>query len=314
MRATGVDLNLLAALDALLVERHVTRAGRRVGLSQPAMSEALARLRRHFGDDLLIRVGNRYELTPLGASLRASSGAAMELVEQTFTAGQDFDPRTCEREFVMLASDYAASLLGPHLIAAMRREAPRARLRLGQLPTVEPACAMSAGVQGIDGFLLPQGGSVEGFAGVTLFRDRWVCLLSADNPAVTRPLTLDALGTMPWVVHEVAGRSGPVLGRLRAHGVKLDVEVVVSDFNLLPDMIRGSGRIGVVQERLIARSGPGPELRVLELPFEAAPIVETLWWHPAHTRNPSHRWFRELVVAAGRQVGGEPDDAPDARR
>src|SRR5689334_14098640 len=130
MRTASIDLNLLAALDALLAERNVTRAGRRLGLSQPAMSEALARLRRHFGDELLVRVGNRYELTPLAVGLVDRVQAAVAGVERVFSAAPEFDPADSTREFTLLVSDYATSVLGPPLAAAFARSAPHARLRL----------------------------------------------------------------------------------------------------------------------------------------------------------------------------------------
>ncbi|GGM94762.1 LysR family transcriptional regulator [Lentzea pudingi] len=299
---TTIDLNLLNALDALLDERSVTRAGRRIGLSQPAMSDALGRLRRHFGDELLVRVGNRYELTPLGASLRASSAAAVELVDQTFRIAESFDPATCEREFTLLASDYAAGVLGSHLIAAVRGQAPGARLRFGRIPAEEPETTITPHARNVDGFVLPRGIAVEGFPGVTLFRDRWVCALSDDNPAALQPLTVEVLASLPWVLHELAERATSIMGTLRAHGLRPEVEVVVDQFSLVADLVRESKRACVVQERLLAGKATSAGLQLLPLPFDVAPVVETFWWHPVHTRDPAHRWLRDQVVAAGRLI------------
>src|SRR5687768_1422083 len=101
----SLDLNLVVALRALLEERNVTKAGRRVGLSQPAMSAALARLRRHFDDDLLSRAGGHYELTALGLALLDRTAAACDLLERVFTSQADFDPAREEHEFTLIASD-----------------------------------------------------------------------------------------------------------------------------------------------------------------------------------------------------------------
>lgn len=296
MRTASIDLNLLAALDALLCERNVTRAGRRLGLSQPAMSEALARLRRHFNDQLLVRVGNRYELTPLGTALRITSASAMQLVEQTFAAAQGFDPGACEREFVLLLSDSAAAILGPPLIQAVGRASPVARLRLEHL---------RADAHAVDGLVLPRSLAPAGMSGVTLFEDRWVCLAAADNAAVRGGLTVDTLATLPWVVHQDMQAHHPVLADLRARGLQPPARFSVSGFPVLAEVVRTSDHLCLLQERLAAQVA-GPGLQVLEVPFDLPPVVETLWWSPAHTHDPSHRWLRDLVVTTARGLTGEP--------
>src|ERR687889_2784739 len=101
----SLDLNLLVSLDALLQERSVTRAAARMGLSRPALSASLARLRRHFGDELLTRAGNEYRLTPLAAQLKERVRIALTGVERVFTAQDEFDPGSSTREFTLLVSD-----------------------------------------------------------------------------------------------------------------------------------------------------------------------------------------------------------------
>ena len=128
----NLDLNLLVTLDALLRERNVTRTAEQLGVSQPAVSGALSRLRRHFGDQLLIRVGNRYELTPLAARVAALTGTALAGVRRVFDATSDFDPSDLDREFTLVSSDYAATVAGPLIARALAEKAPKARLRLQQ--------------------------------------------------------------------------------------------------------------------------------------------------------------------------------------
>src|SRR4029453_12375404 len=120
IKIANLDLNLLVSLDALLQERSVSRAATRLGLSQPALSASLSRLRRHFGDDLLARVGNRYELTPLAAQLVDVPSSAMAGVLRVFTSAEQFDARTASREFTVLMSDYATTVLGPELAEGLR--------------------------------------------------------------------------------------------------------------------------------------------------------------------------------------------------
>src|SRR3954467_15281366 len=125
----GLDLNLLVSLDALLQERSVTRAAARMGLSQPALSASLARLRRHFGDELLTRVGNDYRLTPLAVQLKELARIALSGVERVFTAQPEFDPGSSTREFSLVVSDYVVALLGDTIAGLLPEEAPHPRLR-----------------------------------------------------------------------------------------------------------------------------------------------------------------------------------------
>src|SRR5918997_1900280 len=126
----SLDLNLLVSLDALLEQRSVTRAAARMGLSQPALSASLARLRRHFGDELLTRVGNEYRLTPLAVQLRELVRVALTGVERVFTAQPGFDPASSTREFSLLVSEYVVVDLGDTIAELLAEEAPHTRLRL----------------------------------------------------------------------------------------------------------------------------------------------------------------------------------------
>src|ERR671913_1077485 len=126
----SLDLNLLVSLDALLQQRSVTRAAAQMGLSQPALSASLARLRRHFGDELLTRVGNEYRLTPLAVQLKELTRIALSGVERVFAAQPEFDPASSTREFTLLVSDYVVAILGDTVAELLAEEAPHTRLRL----------------------------------------------------------------------------------------------------------------------------------------------------------------------------------------
>lgn len=130
----GTDLNLLVALKALLEEGNVTKAGAKIGKSQPAMSTALARLRRHYKDELLVRVGRDYELTPFAKTLVPSVRRTMNAVEAALAAGRAFDPRVSEHVFRLTATDYAITVLGEPLLKRVSELAPRVRLELDAIP------------------------------------------------------------------------------------------------------------------------------------------------------------------------------------
>src|SRR4051812_21333840 len=172
----SLDLNLLVSLDALLQERSVTRAAARMGLSQPALSASLARLRRHFGDELLSRVGNEYRLTPMAVQLRDLARLALSGVERVFDAQTEFDPAKSNREFHLLVSDYVVAILGDTIAQLLAEEAPYTRLRL----SANSPSAVDRAEQVLlstDLLVLPHG-FVTDLSHQDLYRDEWVCIVS----------------------------------------------------------------------------------------------------------------------------------------
>src|SRR5689334_3634255 len=191
-------MNLLVSLDALLQERSVTRAAARMGLGQPTVSHALARLRRYFGDELLTRVGNRYELTPLAAQLRERARMAVTSFERVFSPPLEFEPATTDREFSLRVSDYGEMVLAPAVADLLAREAPRARLRL-MANTATPVDQSDPTLLTTDLVIMPRG-FVTDLHHRDLYHDEWVCLAAADNAAVGDALTVENLRDLPWVV------------------------------------------------------------------------------------------------------------------
>jgi DNA-binding transcriptional LysR family regulator len=294
-RLGSLDLNLLVALNALLEERNVTRAGLRLGLSQPSTSALLARLRRHFGDELLARVGNSYELTPLAVTLRERSAAAIDVVERTFAAQSSFDPATTDQTFSLVVSDYAIMVFGDPLLRLIRARAPGAQLHLQELGIATRAPDFDAMLRTVDGAVFPHG-YVSGYPSANLYRDEWVVIAAVDNAAICAEPTLQELATAPWLVtrHRPAAFSAP-FHRLSAFGVEPRIDGAVDNFQSLPMLVSGSDRVAAVPRRLAERLAGAVGVRALPLPIDTGPIVETLWWHPAHTRDPAHVWLRGVV-------------------
>jgi len=298
----SLDLNLVVALRALLEERNVTRAGRRIGLSQPAMSAALARLRRHFDDDLLSRVGGHYELTALGQVLLDRTSAACDLLERLFTSQADFDPAREEREFTIVSSDYAVAVFGAELARTVHREAPGIRLRFTQTP---PGIVEGVGtlLSTTDGLLIPHG-IISDFPATELYRDRWVFVVAEDHPEIGDRLTRDDLARLPWVTYQRI-YDAPAVRQLGMLGIEPKVEVSADNFTLLPLLVVGTRRIALVQERLARLLGAVAPVRIMEAPYEAVPLQEALWWHPVHTHDAAHIWLRETAARVGAMVGGQ---------
>jgi DNA-binding transcriptional LysR family regulator len=296
-----LDLNLVVALDALLSECSVTGAAKRLSLSQPALSASLARLRRHFGDELLVRQGNRYELTPMAIQLRPLAAAALAGLDQVFERPVLFDPATSTREFHLVASDYAFAVLGSQIANLLAAQAPQARVRFSPNTPSVVADAMNT-LREADALLLPYG-FVTGLPHAELYSDDWVCLVSADNSKVGDRLTMDHLSEMPWVLtyNEPASFTPPAR-QLQILGVQVHVAMVVESFVALPFVVAGTGLIAVIPHRLADCAARLCGVRVLPCPWDALPLQEALWWHPMHESDPEHVWLRSLVTEAASRM------------
>ncbi|MFF3965619.1 LysR family transcriptional regulator [Streptomyces griseorubiginosus] len=295
----SLDLNLLLSLNALLQERSVTRAALRLGLSQPTLSGNLARLRRHYNDDLLTRVGNSYELTPLAERLTEHTTQALALADRIFQTGPEFDPARAEHQFTLVGTDAHLALFGRALTALMREAAPGVRVHFQHL-TSQIVRRAPEYLRTVDGILLPQG-VLATVPAIDLYEDRWVCVVAADSAA--SPLTPAELAARPWVMpYNSPWFTLPPLHWLRARGMEPRVELTSETFLSVPHLVAGTDRVGVVPERA-ARLFPADAGTVLvDLPFGAGPLVESLWWHPMHEREPAHMWLREMVSEAGQLI------------
>ncbi|MET9536905.1 LysR family transcriptional regulator [Streptomyces sp. NPDC006553] len=299
MNLARLDLNLVVALRALLEERNVTRAGQRVGLSQPAMSAALARLRRHFGDELLSRVGSQYELTALGQVLLDRTATAYDVLERLFASQADFDPATETREFRIVASDYAVDVFGVEFARVVHEEAPGIRLRFTRTPITVVDDTTSL-LSATDGLLMPHG-VISDFPATDLYDDRWVFVVAEDHPSVEDRLTRQDLARLPWVTYQRT-YDAPAVRQLGMLGIEPHVEVSVDSFHALPALVAGTRRIALVQARLARLLAPLAAVRVMEPPYEAVPLREAFWWHPVHTHDAAHIWLRETAARVGRRI------------
>lgn len=291
---------MLVTLNALLEERSVTGAARRLDVAQPTMSTALARLRRHFGDELLERAGNHYELTQLATRLRFQAAELVAGAERLFAAESVFDPATSTREFTVMSSDYGLWVIGPSLANALAAGAPGCRLQLvplsmGALQDIDDALAS------VDFVLLPKG-IVDAPRHLDLLTDEWVGVVAAGNERVGDALTVADLAELPWAV-TAGGTSWPIgsveaipaLRQLELLGVRPRIAVVTQSFLTTPTLVKDSDRVAVVQRSVAQHTAIDGSVRVVALPFAAVPLVEAVWWHPANERDGGHRWLRGVL-------------------
>ncbi|MHC6591489.1 LysR family transcriptional regulator [Arthrobacter sp. C152] len=290
----NLDLNLLPHLQVLLELRNITRASERLQLSQPATSAAMSRLRRHFDDELLVRNGRTYELTPFAQSLVPLVDEAMLHIQRATRIRSGFDPATSEREFVIAASDYAAALIVGPLRGFLREEAPGVSVDF--VPTT--------GFQGqladyakIDLLVGPTGYRMQG-ASKQVFRDSFVAVADAGNPLLQQPrLTLADLTTVPHAVGYFGeGISTPADKLFEARGLQRRVAAVVAGFLSLPLLVEGTDLVALVPGMLAARAQRGANIAVLQFADDAeASLVEAMYWHPSQAEDPANTWLRSVV-------------------
>jgi len=299
-----LDLNLLVALDALLSERSVTRAAERLGLSQPALSASLSRLRVHFDDPILVREGNNYVLSPLASRLVDQTAIALESARRVFAAHADFDASDSTREFTIYGSDYAFVTVAHRVSALASERAPGVRFRfsLHNPQFVEDAAHR---LRTADGVLIPHG-PVDNLPFLDLFSDGWIGVAASDNALVDDRITMEVAQSSPWVFTYQSQVAFTSAGRqLHELGVEPRIEAVVEGFLAMPAFIAGTRRLGLVQSRLEPYVAQHPGVKVVALPFEATPIRSALWWHPVHDRDPEHQWMRSLFAEVGRELSGD---------
>ena len=296
-----IDLNLLVVLGALLEDKNLTRAGARIGMSQPAVSAALARLRRHFGDELLEREGRGYRLTVFGEQLLPMVREALRQVDATMQRSPKFDPADSERQFSVAASDYVVSILADPLLRLVKRTAPGIRLQLHpipvDLPESGPALARHDVVIGPADYDFP-GRHTE------LFRDRFVCVV---DPALSslagRQITLADLARVPHAAPVFApGNRTPVDKVLDGLGITRQIRVTVSGWLPVPFVLAGTELIAIMPERLARLAARSARLEILDPPFGPVELVETAYWHPSRSDDPAVRWLLRTLTEAARQL------------
>ena len=295
MNLAGADLNLLVALRALLQERNVTRAAQLVGLSQPAMSNALARLRRQFGDELLVREGRGLALTPVARELQHAVEPALGMVERALRIQATFDPATAVQYFRVAASDYGMTLVAERL-RDLRRVAPGVTVDLVQIDHgfVRDSEAV---MRRVDLVIAPRA-FLNGYPNEPLSSEPWVAVVDADDPAAELAEGDLAGRSLVGLFHDL-GSGAHIERLLTVRGITATGAVNAEAFSAVPALVEGTDRIGFLPAGLARRFERGYRIRVLEAPFLGEPLVECLYWHRSAQRDPAHQWLRELLIGDG---------------
>jgi DNA-binding transcriptional LysR family regulator len=293
-RLAAIDLNLLVALDALLHEDSVTSAGRRIGLSQPAMSHALGRLRELLNDELLVRDGRRLQKTQLGTELAPTIRRLVTEIESTLLTRRLFDPKTSHRVFRMAANDYCGAVLLPMLLARMRKAAPNVVLDIYPQHGPPPVGELERGE--LDFVLGTYGRVAPPLVGRELFRETFMCALGnkhlrAKKLTLRRYLELDHL-----LVANPGYGPGAVDAALGARGLRRRVAMRVPHFLVAPAIVAQTDLVLTSPRRLLEMA-KSPGVRVVPPPLSITGFAVQLAWHQRTNDDPGASWLRAQVEA-----------------
>jgi len=293
-RLASVNLNLLVPLLALLEERSVTRAAERVGLSQPAMSHALGRMRRLFGDDLLVRQGSSTTLTPRALQLIAPLRAVLRQTADVVNF-PGFDPATDHRVITVAMTTSTAFVLGPRLSRLVAERAPNATLRLRTI-TVPTESTFTE--NGVDVVLVSEAFSSP-YPRERLYDDRCVVVASSDTPPEASPLEL--ITTLPHVMVDSERRVFPY-GVLDEHGVSYRVDRLISDFLLVPYLVASAGGVALLRYRVADTMRALVDLRIEDFPLPIPGLGIDMVWNPHLGDQHFIAWLRQVLFDAARIV------------
>lgn len=298
MNLASLDLNLLVALDALLREVSVSRAAERIGLSQPATSHALRRLRELMGDPLLVRAGPRMELTPRAEALREPLAAALAQVRGLFEE-EVFDPATSRRQFKAMIPDVCTSVLLPGIVKRLEAEAPHVRLTLAPFRT--PGMITPDFARALDLIIAYQDHDFPGFHRERLYTDSDALAVRRGRPGAHRLSTLEGFLAARHVAVVSRGMAAdPIDAWLDELGHRRDVVLTTPTYLQALEVTARTDLVAFVPSRLIAAAGADLGLRRLDPPLDTGHDEQDLL-HPArlHT-DPASIWLRRLVLEIGR--------------
>jgi DNA-binding transcriptional LysR family regulator len=294
VKPSSLDLNLLVVFDAIVKDRNVTKAARRVGLSQPAMSSALNRLRLIFKDPLFVRTGDGMVPTPFAQQLSPPIQRACELIENLGDIGAAFDPRSAAQTFRFYMTDIGETIFLPRLLRALDQRAPQVTVQVLTIPEYGEQAAMAAGEVDLAVGFFPD--LKSGFFQQRLYQDEFVCLVRADHPLAHGALSVRQFASMRHAIVASAG-TGHEAAISRALGRhRLKVALHIPHFMAVPAIISQTDYVVTVPTRFARALEGFPGLRAIQPPVKIPAFEIKQHWHERYHRDPANRWIRALVA------------------
>ena len=319
MKAPGfrnLDLNLLRVFDEVMTERNLTRAARNLSMTQPAVSNALSRLRDTVGDQLVTRSGYGIEPTPRALSLWPAVADALRQLEATFGPG-DFTAAQARQTFVLAMADATAASLMPGLVKIIERDSPGVSMRVLPLLTRDPRKLLDEGQIDLAVGFFPsvladlaaqaQSSGMAPFAHQRLYDGEYVCVMRAGHPLGRGTLTLQRYCEARHLLVSFSGRPfGLVDEALASRGRERRVVLTVNQFFTAGRVVSASDLLTVLPRHFVKVTGMASDLKLRELPFEVPPVHVDSLWHRRQAQRSDHAWLRLAVAAASHEAFGAP--------
>jgi DNA-binding transcriptional LysR family regulator len=301
MDLKAVDLNLLKAFDALMTERGVTRAGQHIGLSQPAMSAALVRLRELFRDPLFIRTQTGMEPTLRASELALPVQNALRLIQEALKTTSSFDPTTTQRTFVIGMAEYAEIGLVRQLSALFRDEVKVIGIHIRSMTKVEYIAALDEGA--IDLFVGHADQLPPRFNSTKLLEDPLVLMVRRKHPILKGAVSYESLVKWPHVLVSPSGDAQGVVDEyLSRENKRRCIALSVATYLALPLALEQSDLMASVPEQLSSHIYKGKELITTALPFRHV-VRSTMVWHGRSNKDPAHAWLRRTMLDSAHGAG-----------
>ncbi|WP_301117346.1 LysR family transcriptional regulator [Pusillimonas sp. (ex Stolz et al. 2005)] len=307
MNITDLNIKLLLAFEAMMTHRNVTVAAEAMGVTQPALSVCLKRLRELLNDPLFVRTSHGMEPTVLAQDLKEPILQALSLLRQSLNHTQEFDPSTSSRTFHMVMTDIGARVFLPPLLNELSASAPNVNLNTVQLPVRQMRDALESGEMDLAlGFI--HGLSADCYQ-QQLFRRSYVCMVRRDHPVVGDSISLEQYLAMPHAVVAAVGSGHEIIeSTLAKKGYQRRVALRLSHFLAIPLIVASTDLIVTIPTMLAESYLSVSRLKIIEPPLQFPEYTISQYWHARNHNDPGHRWLRELVYRMFRdnEAGFEP--------
>ncbi len=297
----GIDLNLLVVFDALMTERHVTRAGERLGLSQPATSNALARLRNLTNDELFVRTSGGLQPTPLALALAQQIQPALQQIQAALSREQNFDPATSDRVFAIGMTDYVEFTVLPRLMEKLQTVAPNIKIQIRSGDRQTLLSLLDTGEIDLACGLFPE--QIAWHEEQLLFEENYICVCRRDHPLIGDTLSLEEYVTASHLLvsikEDMVGRVDKLLAQ---KNLKRRIAISIPHFLVACFILARTDLVATLAERVAREFVDVQNLKVLPSPLPIGGFSVFMRWHRSTHKHPAHTWLRttiaEVAIAA----------------
>ncbi len=297
----GIDLNLLVVFDALMTEQNVTRAGERLGLSQPATSNALARLRSLINDDLFIRTAAGLRPTPTALALKQQLRPALQQIQAALLEQSTFNPATSDRVFAIGMSDYGEFTLLPRLMQTLQTIAPQVSVQIRSGDRQKLLALLDSGEIDLACGVFPE--KIAWHKEQLLFQESYVCVCRRAHPVIGSSLSLEEfLAVSHLLVSVKEDRIGRVDTRLAEQNLKRHIALSIPHFLTAPFILAQTDLVATLAQRIALTFAQHQPLKLLPMPLPIAGFSVFMRWHRMTETSPACQWLRSIVLEVSQMI------------